>query len=162
LAKIGFYGFLAGFILWLVLSLLLLQKISGIKDFAISVTPKVLTSDLKALKDYSTPDLAKVVEYDSEFSAYKEKIKGVGAIKNCAVSDGDSIEVAFVPVTNSDGTSYRYTASYSVRCYGENKMIAVGIVLVNKEKQWQISDFAFNANITKDTDVEALETDSED
>jgi hypothetical protein len=48
-------------------------------------------------------------------------------------------------------------ATFGIRCYGEKKPVIIGAELKKVDGVWKISDFVFNANITKNVDAEEQE-----
>jgi hypothetical protein len=157
LAQIGFYGFLAGYVIWLIVSFILISKLPEVKDFAVNSTPKAFNSDLSELPNYSTKDLAKIVEYSKEFEGYKEKMIDVGTLKECSFTEDDTTAIGYGPYVSYGNIKLGFVAGYSIRCYGESKILGIGASIKTEDGVWKISDFVFNSNLTKNTDIEKTE-----
>lgn len=157
LAQISFYGLLGIVVVWTIATLVVAQKLGEVKSFATDTVPALLTEDLSGFNSYATEDLQKLITYDKEFKGYKEKIKEVGAVKECAFAETDKPSILFGPYISYGDLKVGYTGEFTIRCYGAEKAMIVGMSLKKINGDWKISDFAFNANITKNVDAEEQE-----
>ncbi len=157
LARFSFYGLLAIVVIWTIGNLVVAQKLSEVNDFAVKTLPTILTPDLKGFTDYATADLQKLIKYDNEFKIYKEKMSEAGSISECAFSEHDTSTITFGPYISYSQLNIGYVATFGIRCYGDKKPVIIGAELKKLDGVWKISDFVFNANITKNVDAEEQE-----
>lgn len=157
LAQFSFYGFTAIIVVWSIATIFVSKKLDEVKDFAVNITPTILTEDLSKFDSYATDDFKKLLKYDKEFKSYKDKMKEVGVVQECSFNETDNPTINFGPYISYGNLRIGYTGSFGITCYGSEKAVIVGMTLKKIDNEWKISDFAFNANVTKNVDVEEQE-----
>lgn len=122
-------------------------------NFAVNETPKFFTNNLEGLKNNSSEDLKKILNYENTVTDINKKFAEVGAIKNCVQEKEDSSDVNYgFDISLNNKVEVGLTGNYSVRCYGEKKPWDIYVDVKRENSKWVVDNYQFDLKLENQFD----------